>query len=53
LEPRLGNGWTDDTIGDLTGTIAIVTGANSGLGFVTAAQPAAHGGRPTGAPAAD
>ncbi|GAA1211396.1 oxidoreductase [Rhodoglobus aureus] len=28
--------WTESDIGDLTGTVAIVTGANSGLGFATA-----------------
>lgn len=43
MEPKLGRGWTEDKIPDLTGTTAIVTGANSGLGFVTAAQLAAHG----------
>lgn len=43
MEPKLGYGWTEDKIGDLHGTTAIVTGANSGLGFVTAAQLAAHG----------
>ena len=43
MEPKLGYGWTEDKIPDLTGTSAIVTGANSGLGFVTAAQLAAHG----------
>jgi NAD(P)-dependent dehydrogenase (short-subunit alcohol dehydrogenase family) len=39
----LNHGWTAASIGDLTGMTAIVTGANSGLGFVTAAQLAAHG----------
>jgi NAD(P)-dependent dehydrogenase (short-subunit alcohol dehydrogenase family) len=43
VEPKLKQGWTADRIGDLTGMTAIVTGANSGLGFVTAAQLAAHG----------
>jgi NAD(P)-dependent dehydrogenase (short-subunit alcohol dehydrogenase family) len=43
MEPRLKRGWTAAQIGDLTGTNAIVTGANSGLGLVTAAQLAAHG----------
>ena len=43
MEPKLGYGWTEEKIPDLTGTTAIVTGANSGLGFVTAAQLAAHG----------
>ncbi|MBH0052789.1 SDR family NAD(P)-dependent oxidoreductase [Salinibacterium sp. SWN139] len=27
--------WTESDIGDLTGTVALVTGANSGLGFET------------------
>ncbi len=36
-------GWTADQIPDLTGKIAIVTGANSGLGFVAANELAAHG----------
>ena len=43
MEPKLGYGWTEDKMPDLTGTTAVVTGANSGLGFVTAAQLAAHG----------
>ena len=43
MEPKTGSGWTAENIGDLTGTTALVTGANSGLGFVTASQLAAHG----------
>jgi NAD(P)-dependent dehydrogenase (short-subunit alcohol dehydrogenase family) len=35
--------WTPDQLGDLTGTDAIVTGANSGIGFVEALQLARHG----------
>jgi hypothetical protein len=27
--------WTESDLGDLSGTVAIVTGANSGLGFAT------------------
>ena len=27
--------WNDDNIGDLTGLNAVVTGANSGVGFYT------------------
>ena len=43
MEPKLGRGWTATQIPDLTGSTAIVTGANSGLGFVTAVELAAHG----------
>ena len=43
MEPKLGRGWTATQIADLTGSTAIVTGANSGLGFVTAMELAAHG----------
>lgn len=35
--------WTAADIPDLTGTVAVVTGANSGLGFDTAAALAASG----------
>ena len=37
--------WTASDIPDLDGRTFVVTGANSGLGFVTACQLAAHGAR--------
>jgi NAD(P)-dependent dehydrogenase (short-subunit alcohol dehydrogenase family) len=37
------NTWTADSIPDQTGRTAVVTGANTGLGYATAAALAAHG----------
>ena len=41
--PPRTSGWTAADIPDLRGLTAIVTGANSGLGFVTASELAGHG----------
>jgi NAD(P)-dependent dehydrogenase (short-subunit alcohol dehydrogenase family) len=38
-------GWKADQLPDLRGRIAVVTGANSGIGFHTAKQLAGHGAR--------
>ncbi|MER8007243.1 MULTISPECIES: oxidoreductase [unclassified Streptomyces] len=38
-------GWTVDAIPDRTGRIAVVTGANSGIGYVTARELARKGAR--------
>ncbi|MEO9138304.1 MAG: oxidoreductase [Jatrophihabitans sp.] len=38
-------GWTADCLPDLSGRTAVVTGANSGIGFQTAKALATHGAR--------
>jgi NAD(P)-dependent dehydrogenase (short-subunit alcohol dehydrogenase family) len=39
------SGWTPNVMPDLTGRTALVTGANSGLGFWTSVELARHGAR--------
>jgi len=41
------DGWTADDMPDMSGKIAIVTGANSGIGYETARELARHGARVT------